>query len=125
LEFSSFASRIAFLGAFNSLSQLVLKVGSPGIGDFYQGTELWDLSLVDPDNRRPVDYVTRSAMLNEIPEKPTEEFRNRVVKEWKTGLIKLWITKELLYLRRRNPTLYTHGDYLPLEIGGPFKKHFI
>ena len=65
-DFAPFARRVTHAGMLNSLSQTVLKIASPGVADFYQGTELWDFSLVDPDNRRPVDYSIRLAMLAEI-----------------------------------------------------------
>jgi (1->4)-alpha-D-glucan 1-alpha-D-glucosylmutase len=82
--------RIAFHGFLNSLAQIVLKVCSPGVPDFYQGSELWDFSLVDPDNRRPVDYETRIAMLRDLPPAST------LLRQWTDGRIKLFVTAKSL-----------------------------
>jgi (1->4)-alpha-D-glucan 1-alpha-D-glucosylmutase len=114
-SFGEFAARVALMGALTSLTQLVLKAAMPGVPDFYQGTEFWDLSLVDPDNRRPVDFAERAAELQSIarPDWPA------LVGDWKTARIKLALTRELLMLRRRFGKLFTHGSYVPLEVSGP------
>ena len=111
----TFANRIAPHGAVNSLSQTVLKCTVPGVPDFYQGNEIWDLSLVDPDNRRPVDYALRKQLLASLTGKtaPTE-----LLKHWKDGRIKLFVTQKLLAFRRDYPALFAEGDYKPLEITG-------
>jgi (1->4)-alpha-D-glucan 1-alpha-D-glucosylmutase len=113
--FGEFAARVALMGALASLTQLVLKAAMPGVPDFYQGTEFWDLSLVDPDNRRPVDFSDRAAALQSIAQPDWIA----LVGDWKTARIKLALTRELLMLRRRFGKLFTHGSYVPLEVSGP------
>jgi (1->4)-alpha-D-glucan 1-alpha-D-glucosylmutase len=114
-SFGEFAARVALMGAVASLTQLVLKAAMPGVPDFYQGTEFWDLSLVDPDNRRPVDFAERAAELQSIAQPDW----TALVGDWRTARIKLALTRELLMLRRRFGKLFTHGSYVPLEISGP------
>src|ERR1700730_5797440 len=115
------AQRISLLGALNSLSQITLKSMMPGVPDFYQGTEFWDLSLVDPDNRRPVDFAGRAAVLASM-ETPDWE---SLVQDWPNGQLKLAWTRHLLKLRNQLADLFTHGDYQPLEISGPHRDHVI
>jgi (1->4)-alpha-D-glucan 1-alpha-D-glucosylmutase len=95
----------------NSLAQVVLKLGSPGVPDFYQGTELWDLSLVDPDNRRPVDFATRDALLSGLAEQDPAA----MLREPQDGRIKMFITTAGLRLRQELPHVFVGGDYLPLD----------
>lgn len=120
-EFRPFLGKVISYGIINSLSQLMLKAASPGIPDFYQGTELWDLSLVDPDNRRPVDYDLRKQMLTGLiageKENP-ESFYESLWREREDGRIKLWLTHRLLTIRKSEPDLFLHGRYLPLETTG-------
>jgi (1->4)-alpha-D-glucan 1-alpha-D-glucosylmutase len=113
--------RIADLGMVNALAQVALKLGSPGVPDFYQGTELWDFSLVDPDNRRPVDFDLRDRLLTEVeailalaPEERTAAVAD-LVRAWADGRIKLLVTTAGLRLRRERPDVFLGGDYLPLE----------
>jgi (1->4)-alpha-D-glucan 1-alpha-D-glucosylmutase len=101
------AARIAWHGMLNSLSQAILKFTVPGIPDIYQGTELWDFSLVDPDNRRPVDFKVRKQMLQEVQ----HEKADILFKSWQDGRIKLLITSRLLHLRRAAPALFETGSY--------------
>jgi (1->4)-alpha-D-glucan 1-alpha-D-glucosylmutase len=115
------AQRVARLGALNSLSQITLKATMPGVPDFYQGTEFWDLSLVDPDNRRPVDFVERAAVLASL-EAPDWE---SLAQNWPNGHLKLAWTRHLLKLRTELAGVFTHGDYQPLEITGPHRDHVI
>jgi len=110
--------RLAPAGAAKSLAQTVLRLTSPGMPDLYQGTELWDLSLVDPDNRRPVDYELRRQMLNAPP-------RIADLQDWQTGRVKQQIVNQVLALRAQQPDLFAHGKYLPLEIEGPAARHAI
>jgi (1->4)-alpha-D-glucan 1-alpha-D-glucosylmutase len=117
----TFARRVALLGALNSLSQITLKATMPGVPDFYQGTEFWDLSLVDPDNRRPVDFAARAAALS-AAENPDW---NELAQHWPDGHIKLAWTRQLLKLRTELADLFTHGDYQPLEVSGPHRDHVI
>jgi (1->4)-alpha-D-glucan 1-alpha-D-glucosylmutase len=118
--FLPFARRLAVLGMLNSLAQTTLKLGSPGVPDFYQGTELWDLSLVDPDNRRPVDFGLRERLLTEVDalfaaDPPDRESRlGEWLTSWHDGRIKLAMTAAGLRLRREQPALFLEGRYLPL-----------
>jgi len=115
------ARRIALLGALNSLSQITLKAMMPGVPDFYQGTEFWDLSLVDPDNRRPVDFAERADVLRQV-ERPDWE---TLVPDWPDGHIKLAWTRHLLKLRNELPEVFATGDYEPLEVSGRDSDHVI
>ena len=116
-----FARRTALLGALNSLTQLVLKATMPGVPDFYQGTEIWDLSLVDPDNRRPVDFAARQAALaaDAEPDWPA------LAANWPDGRIKLALTHRLLSLRNEMPALFRDGGYEPVEVTGPHRDHIV
>jgi len=122
-----FQQRIARLGVINSLSQVALKIGSPGVPDFYQGTDLWDLVLVDPDNRRPVDFDRRRCALQDVNsalDSPAETrsatFRTWL-ENWKDGRVKMAVTVAGLRLRRALPEVFLGGEYLPLatEISVP------
>lgn len=125
-SFEPFARRIARAGAVNSLAQVVLKVASPGVPDFYQGGELWDLALVDPDNRRPVDFGVRRRLLAELgpavagdlaPARRAELVR-ALLERWEDGTIKLYVTARALGLRRERPETFLAGGYVPLEASG-------
>jgi (1->4)-alpha-D-glucan 1-alpha-D-glucosylmutase len=117
----SLAQRVALLGALNSLSQITLKATLPGVPDFYQGTEFWDLSLVDPDNRRPVDFAARAAVLASV-EQPDW---SKLAQSWTDGHIKLAWTRQLLKLRTELADLFADGDYTKLEVIGPHRDHVI
>jgi (1->4)-alpha-D-glucan 1-alpha-D-glucosylmutase len=111
-----FARRVAFHGFLNSLAQIVLKATSPGVPDFYQGSELWDLSLVDPDNRRPVDYERRMSMLRKLESKfelPT------LLRRWADGRVKLFTTWRSLATRARHAEAFRRGAYKPLRCQSP------
>ena len=112
-EIAAFAARIAPFGAVSGLSQTLLRLTSPGIPDLYQGTENWDLSLVDPDNRRPVDYERLAADLRENDEPAA------LMPHWRDGRVKQAIIRQSLALRGRAPTLFTVGSYVPLRVEGP------
>jgi (1->4)-alpha-D-glucan 1-alpha-D-glucosylmutase len=101
------AARIAWHGMLNSLAQAILKFTVPGVPDIYQGTELWDFNLVDPDNRRPVDFTARKQMLEEVQ----NEKADTLIKSWQDGRIKMLITWRLLHLRRTAPALFETGSY--------------
>jgi (1->4)-alpha-D-glucan 1-alpha-D-glucosylmutase len=128
-SFIPFQRRIAFFGRFNGLSQVLLKLTAPGVPDIYQGCELWNLSLVDPDNRRPVDYELRKRWLSELQERAKEADRlpllNELVAYAANGCIKLFTTWQLLELRRANPNLFAHGDYQPVYASGPQAAHVV
>lgn len=116
-EFLDFHHRVALGGAQYSLSQLLLKLASPGVPDFYQGTELWDFSMVDPDNRRPVDFPQRIGLLDRIihgSSRNPKELFTRLLDEWQSGAIKLFVTWSLLKVRKNYPDLFLKGSYLPL-----------
>jgi (1->4)-alpha-D-glucan 1-alpha-D-glucosylmutase len=115
------ARRISLLGALNSLSQITLKATVPGVPDFYQGTEFWDLSLVDPDNRRPVDFAGRAGLLASM-ESPDWE---SLVQHWADGRIKFALIRHLLKLRTELANVFTYGDYQPLQVSGPHSGHII
>ena len=114
-DFRELVERVAPFGAWGSLAQLVLKVASPGVPDFYQGTELWDLSLVDPDNRRAVDFARRRELLAELQRRHREEDRAALLAallaEWRDGRVKLYTTWRALEARRADPELFLRGDY--------------
>lgn len=120
-NFLEFQNKLAQSGARNGLSQVLLKIACPGVPDFYQGSELWQLSLVDPDNRRPVDYQHRIAMLDELKRRETLD-RMALVRELASDPlrdeIKLFITYKLLVARRTNQELFLYGDYIPIEARG-------
>jgi (1->4)-alpha-D-glucan 1-alpha-D-glucosylmutase len=121
--FLPFAERVARLGIENGLAQTVGKLTAPGVPDIYQGCELWDLSLVDPDNRRPVDYARREALMAElsrqleIPGQRAALFKT-LMNEWRDGGVKLMTIALLLALRRDQPEIFEQGDYQPIEIEG-------
>lgn len=106
-------------GRINSLAQVLVKLTAPGVPDMYQGTELWDLSLVDPDNRRPVDFEYRKGLLKEIKGLSIEEIASRMDE----GLPKLWTTYRALEIRRLLPDVFRSGDYRPLYAEGPKAHH--
>jgi (1->4)-alpha-D-glucan 1-alpha-D-glucosylmutase len=118
-EFHGFVESLARPGAIGSLAQLVLKLTVPGVPDIYQGGELWDFSLVDPDNRRPVDWDARRTLLRKIAGASS----NELSADWQDGREKLFITRQLLGLRRRHAELFAEGDYQPLEVEGQRSGH--
>jgi len=116
-ELAGFAARIAPAGAINSLTQMLLRLTSPGVADLYQGTEFWDFSLVDPDNRRPVDFAARQEAL-ETAGPPAS-----LLQAWRDGRVKQAVIARILALRARSPGLFTGGSYIPLRLEGPFADH--
>ena len=118
-EFIPFQQRVAHFGQFNSLAQVLLKMTSPGVPDFYQGTELWDLALVDPDNRRPVDYGHRRDLLSRLQKHlPAREqdwppFLKWLWQESPAGMVKLFVMARALHFRREHRLLFDFGEYLP------------
>ena len=118
----AFARRASLIGALNSLSQLTLKTMMPGMPDFYQGTEFWDYSLVDPDNRRPVDFKAREAALADLSKGTRWD---ELIAHADDGQIKLAWTRHLLALRNAHPDVFESGSYLPLGVTGPFRDHVI
>jgi (1->4)-alpha-D-glucan 1-alpha-D-glucosylmutase len=119
--FLPFQRRLATLGMINSLAQLILKIGSPGVADFYQGTEFWDLSLVDPDNRRPIDFVRRAHAMDDVDGVLAMEAETKgtriadYLRSWTDGRIKLLVMAAGLRLRRDLPEVFLNGAYVPLQ----------
>ena len=109
--FLPFQRRVATIAVVNSLSQVLLKLASPGVPDFYQGCELWDLSLVDPDNRRPVDFERRQRLLDAM----SDDFE-AMLAHWTDGRVKLRVTAAGLRLRQELPQVFVGGDYIPLSV---------
>ncbi len=123
-DFLGFQRQVAHFGMFNSLSQTLLKITSPGVPDFYQGTELWDLSLVDPDNRRPIDYEMRIAALEALKKREADvELARELTAMKDDGTIKLYLTWKALNIRRANRGLFATGEYIPVEAKGGGAEH--
>lgn len=127
-DFAPFAQRIGACGLWNSLAQTLLKLTSPGVPDTYQGCELWDFSLVDPDNRRPVDYERRRRMLAAIRTQPSDSHKRlHLIRDMLDqpfdGRLKMFVIVQVLCERRLRPELFTIGRYLPLEASGPRQDH--
>lgn len=128
-DIETFSLSISKAGFWNSLSQTVLKLTCPGVPDFYQGSELWNFDLVDPDNRRPVDYALRKHLLAKLPLK-TAEGRETWLRQASTtladGHLKLLITAVIARFRRANPNFFAQADYVPLEpTGGRLQDHVV
>jgi malto-oligosyltrehalose synthase len=117
-DIAAFARRIAPAGAANGLAQTLLKLTAPGVPDIYQGTEYWDLSLVDPDNRRPVDFAARARSLDAAP-------IAELAAAWPDGRIKQAVIARALAVRRAAPRLFAEGAYVPIEAEGPLARHVI
>lgn len=124
-ELREWVQRTADHGIVNSLVQLILKCTCPGLPDIYQGCELWDLSLVDPDNRRPVDYAKRKSMSAILDEKADAALCRRLWGERYSGIIKLWLTGLLLQERKTAEDLFRDGTYLPLKVTGRHRRHVL
>jgi (1->4)-alpha-D-glucan 1-alpha-D-glucosylmutase len=126
--FIPFQERIAWYGVLNSLTQCILKVTAPGIPDFYQGSELWDLTMVDPDNRSPVDYEIRKEMLAKLSAVAANDCRihlETLLRSPADGAIKMLLILRLLKARRLHRTIYENGDYLPLAVQGDKGNHVV
>ncbi len=129
-DFREFHEQVVDFGLYSALSQTVLKLTSSGVPDIYQGQELWDFSLVDPDNRRPVDYAKRRWLLGELLAADADPESRRALAQHlaatpRDSRLKLLATWRLLSLRRTEPELFQQGDYLPLEIGGEPSPHLV
>jgi len=118
-DLTRFQSAISLAGMLNSLSQTLLKVASPGVPDFYQGTEIWDFSLVDPDNRRPVDYELRVKLLASFRDEHPLRLIREMIATPEDGRLKLYVTTRSLSCRLEHPDAFGEGAYLPLNILGP------
>ena len=122
-DFREFEQTTRWYGALNSLTQVLLKVTSPGVPDMYQGNELWDLSLVDPDNRRPIDFELRSALLDALLSSPPDPAD--LLANWSDGRVKLWLTHAALAFRRDHADLFLDGEYVPLMVSGARANHVV
>jgi (1->4)-alpha-D-glucan 1-alpha-D-glucosylmutase len=125
-DFLKFHRRVAYPGMLSSLSQTLLKIASPGVPDFYQGTELWDYSLVDPDNRRPVDFSKRIKLLEELKQREKENrpaLIQDLLSSWVDGKIKLYVTYKGLSFRRSHRSLFEGGNYLPIDASDGVREH--
>lgn len=117
-EFQPFVKKVAHCGLFNSLSQTLVKIVAPGVPDIYQGTESWDLSFVDPDNRRPVDYVERRRMLADLKSADSTDriaLMQDLLANWQDGRIKLYLLHKLLSFRRAHAEFFAEAEYTPLR----------
>jgi (1->4)-alpha-D-glucan 1-alpha-D-glucosylmutase len=130
-DFIPFQRKISYFGMLNSLSQTMIKLTVPGVADTYQGNELWELNLVDPDNRRAVDYDVRRHMLAEFKEvcdngcDQQAAFTRELAASMYDGRIKAYLIWKILNLRKRQPDLFQLGEYVPLEITGERAKHLV
>jgi (1->4)-alpha-D-glucan 1-alpha-D-glucosylmutase len=126
-DFAGLQRRVAFFGQVNGLSQVLLKLTSPGVPDIYQGQELWDFSLVDPDNRRPVDYDRRRDLLVDLRQRIAKddllELCRELLANSTDGRIKLYVTHQVLAYRREHPQLFDAGGYRPLRAIGRRRRH--
>jgi (1->4)-alpha-D-glucan 1-alpha-D-glucosylmutase len=127
-DFMPFQHRVARFGMLNTLAQTLVKITAPGVPDFYQGTELWDLSLVDPDNRRPVDFALRRRALEALVAEVESGHElaglaQDLTKRWEDGRIKLFVIRQALACRRRHAALFATGTYRPLDGEGPLAEH--
>ncbi|RLC97195.1 MAG: malto-oligosyltrehalose synthase [Chloroflexi bacterium] len=125
-DFLALQRRVAHYGIFNSLSQVLLKIASPGIPDFYQGTELWDLSLVDPDNRRPVDFALRQRLLDGLVQQEAgsrSDLVRGLMSSLEDGRAKMYLTCKALGIRQNYPNVFRRGDYIPLQADGRSREH--
>jgi (1->4)-alpha-D-glucan 1-alpha-D-glucosylmutase len=124
-DFLGLAQRVARHGIYNSLAQLAIKIGAPGVPDFYQGTELWDFSLVDPDNRRPVDYRKRRQLLGELqdPSAGGPSIVSELLQHPENDRLKLFATATMLRARRAAHDVFRCGRYEPLAVEGSARDH--
>ena len=118
-EAANFAHRIGPAGAINGLAQTLLKLTAPGMPDLYQGTDFWDQSLVDPDNRRQVDFARRLEAL--VAERPL----TALAETWRDGRVKQALIQRALGVRRSQPDLFARGSYQPLQVTGPLSDHIV
>jgi (1->4)-alpha-D-glucan 1-alpha-D-glucosylmutase len=128
-DLRAFAKYVSHCGLFNALAQTLLKIAAPGVPDTYQGTEIWDFSLVDPDNRRLVDYERRRQMLRALQEEvkvagsKVAELSEALMRTKEDGRIKLYVTYRALHCSREHPGLFTSGEFIPLDAGGARQEH--
>jgi (1->4)-alpha-D-glucan 1-alpha-D-glucosylmutase len=118
-DVEQFVERVKYAGRVNSLAQTLIKHTAPGVPDVYQGSEIWDLSLVDPDNRRPVNYEFRRRLFDEMRGMIGENVAARVMERMDDGMPKMWVIHQALQLRHERPELFSaDAAYMPLVVGG-------
>ena len=121
-QFEQFATLVAYFGAFNSLGQTLLKITAPGIPDIYQGTELFDFSLVDPDNRRPVNFASRHKCLEQLRQRAGKvgeaQLCSELLEKYADGDVKMWTLMQALNFRQQHAELFQSGSYTPLFATG-------
>ena len=125
-DFLKFHGRVSYYGMLNGLSQTLLKIVSPGIPDFYQGSELWDFRLVDPDNRQPVDFITRDQSLKALRNPATslcDSLPEQLVRNWRDGRIKIYLIWRALTYRRERTQLFSGGDFVQIGAHGRRKEN--
>ncbi|MCC9138378.1 malto-oligosyltrehalose synthase [Pontibacter silvestris] len=127
-EFKPFFKKLAYYGSIYSLCQTLLKLTCPGVPDIYQGTEFWDLSLVDPDNRRPVNYDQRQQYLQELRQAEQEsvpQLHKQLLSQTQNARIKLYLMYKTLSVRNSLQDLFSYGSYIPLTVKGKYKEHVV
>lgn len=127
-DLMEFQKYISYYGIFNSLSQTLIKMTAPGIPDFYQGSELWDLNLVDPDNRRPVNFLKRKRIMSAIEDrrkKGNEDLLKYLLSSLENGAVKLFLIKKILQARKIFPSLFLEGKYIQLNALGKYKDSIV
>jgi (1->4)-alpha-D-glucan 1-alpha-D-glucosylmutase len=129
-ELAEFHATVAAFGRVNGLAQTLVKIAAPGVPDFYQGTELWDLSLVDPDNRRPVDFALRERVLGLLDAEASAAsdpgaLARALFERGDDGRVKLFVTRRALACRRANGALFAEGEYRPLDVRGALAEHVL
>lgn len=128
-DLARFLPPVSYFGCINSLAQLLLKIGSPGVPDIYRGTEVWDFSLVDPDNRRPVNFSRLGDVMQDLLARADSggyaQLCSDLLEHWQDGRIKMWTTQRGLSFRREHPQLFREGSYLALEATGNRSEHVI
>lgn len=131
MDFQPLQAQVAHYGYLNSLAQTMLKLTCPGVPDIYQGNELWDYSLVDPDNRRPVDYASRMRLLQSFSDKLNEsqhnlaDFARELLNSMPDGRVKLYLTAKILNFRRNHRALFAYGNYEALQVSGRHSDHVV
>jgi len=127
-EFRQFQKKVAYFGMINGLSQTLLKIASPGVADFYQGSELWDLRLVDPDNRGAVDFDKRMAILETITNAEAVESGRELhdlVEHWQDGRIKMYLIWRAVHFRSEHQDLFREGELVPIHAAGRYGRNVI
>jgi (1->4)-alpha-D-glucan 1-alpha-D-glucosylmutase len=124
-SFAALQSRVAELAIYNGLAQVLIKITAPGVPDFYQGTEFWDLNLVDPDNRRPVDYEKRRQVLTALKgcESALPQLASQLLEHRTDGRLKLFMTSQALAARAQRRAVFEQGEYIPLTTSGLLRDH--